>query len=285
MDISEHHSLGKFPQGSHDSWQFHFYSAEIDRFFSVRMWASTSVNQAWAWTVKSDGTEKEALAYLEKCEFSHPNSSSTAAKQDTIEFVFEELSNESHGGILTVSKPGSDLIKIDFAPRSTFFWAVPSRPEGVFHFPNLTASITYGGRTVKAFGYCKRYWGDYDGAWGYRFIQGCATDETKCFWTADATFGDDKYNYFKVLNAETGELVQAEKTDTYHNFKRGFWRPLEGPKMEVELKESATMEFMLTSSKQHSKLVERFGKVQLLKDGEIVFEGYGFNEVCFGTVF
>jgi len=80
-------------------------------------------------------------------------------------------------------------------------------------------------------------------------------------------------------------VFQAEKTDTYHNNQRAFWRPLEGPKMEVELKETAKMEFFLTSSKQHSKLVERFGRVQLKKDGEIVFNGFGFNEICFGTVF
>ena len=54
--------------------------------------------------------------------------------------------------------------------------------------------------------------------------------------------------------------------------------------MEAELTECAKMEFLLKSDKMYSKLVERFGRVQLKKDGEVVFSGCGFNEICFGTV-
>jgi hypothetical protein len=284
VEISQSHPLGAFPQGSHDTWQFHFFSSELERFFTVRLWASNSVRQAWAWTAKLDGGA-DTIAYTRSCSFSNI-AQSTIASDDSkgLKFVFEESDKTTHEGILTVSSSGTEAIKISFKPRATFFWHVPGQTQGVFHFPNLTATICYAGKEVHAFGYCKRYWGDYDGPWGYQFIQGIAADEKMSFWTADATFGDDEYNYFKVLNGETGELIQAEKTDTYHNNQRAFWRPLEGPKMEAELTECAKMEFFLTSDKQHSKLVERFGRVELKKDGKTVFKGFGFNEICFGTV-
>lgn len=38
-------------------------------------------------------------------------------------------------------------------------------------------------------------------------------------WTADATFGDDKYNYYKLLPAErhaAGELLESVSSDTYN---------------------------------------------------------------------
>jgi len=288
--VKENTSIGKFPLGSHDSWQFHFYSAQFNRFFSVRMWASNSVRQAWAWTSSLNNVtlNQEIIAYLQDATFSSATENETAAtesKQPGVSFTFTEISNILHEGKLVVSVDSSTVLEIDFSPRKTLFWQVPGQSDGVFHFPNLEATIKYQGHSVDAFGYCKRYFGDYEGAWGYQFIQGGAEDEKTFFWTADATFGDDEYNYFKVLNAETGEVFQAEKTDTYHNNQRAFWRPLAGPKMEVELQETAKMEFFLTSSKQHSKLVERFGRVQLKKDGEIVFNGFGFNEICFGTVF
>ena len=290
VSVNEHSSLGQFPLGSHDSWQFHFYSAELNRFFSVRMWASNSCRQAWAWTssLNAGESKQDMIAYLDDATFSSPNDKETVATQAShsgTSFTFSENSNVDHDGKLQVSIGNGSVLAIDFRPRKTLFWQVPGQTDGVFHFPNLEATIQYQGSSVHAYGYCKRYFGDYDGPWGYQFIQGGADDEKTFFWTADATFGDDEYNYFKVLNGETGEVIQAEKTDTYHNNQRAFWRPLEGPKMEVELQECAKMEFMLTSTKQHSKLVERFGRVTLKKDGEIVMNGFGFNEICFGIVF
>lgn len=284
VEISQSHPLGVFPQGSHDTWQFHFYCSELERFFTVRLWVSNSVRQAWAWTADLDGGA-DMIAYSRSCMFSTTGQSTIARDESKgLKFVFEESDKTTHAGILTVSSSGTEAIQISFKPRATFFWNVPGKTQGVFHFPNLTATISYAGKEVHAFGYCKRYWGDYDGPWGYQFIQGIAADEKMSFWTADATFGDDEYNYFKVLNGETGELIQAEKTDTYHNNQRAFWRPLEGPTMEAELSECAKTEFFLTSDKQHSKLVERFGRVELKKDGKTVFKGFGFNEICFGTV-
>ncbi len=231
---------------------------------------------------------QEVIAYLDECTFVSPTERKTVASKtgdDSVSFHFLESSNLTHAGELSVSVSSKCLLRINFTPRKVCFWQVPGQSEGVFHFPNLTATIEYEEKSVKAFGYCKRYWGSsYGPAWGYQFIQGGAEDEKTFVWTADATFGDEEYNYFKVLNGENGTIQEAQKTDTYHNNQRAFWRPLEGPKWEAELTPCGKMEFLLTSDKHHSKLVERFGRVELKKDGNTVFKGFGFNEICFGTV-
>jgi hypothetical protein len=284
--------LSSFPLASHDSWQFHFYSSELRRFFSIRYWMSTSVKQAWCWTVDLEGHGKEVIAYIEKAQFGFDGSQTTSAvavDSSSPTFSFTELSNITHEGALRVMSPeNTELIRIDFAPNSTYFWHVPGQKDGVFHFPDIMATIHYQGRETSAVGYCKRYWGNYDGPWGYQFIQGSADDKSKFFWTADATFGDDEYHYFKVHDGESNSLiVEANKLDTWHNNQRAFWRPSNDHQkgMEVELTPVATMEFFLKSDRQYSKLVERFGPVQLRnRDGSIVFNGYGFNEICFGTV-
>lgn len=284
-DIVQTTPLGAFPLGSHDSWQYHFYSYEHASYFSIRMWASTSVKQAWAWTVQADGSNKEMIAYLENCGFDESGNSFTIAHDGSGKmFKFTELSSETHEGVLEVSDGEDNLIRVEFLPGSVHSWHVPGRSEGVFHFPDISARITYKGKTSEAFGYCKRYWGDYDGPWGYQFIQGLAADKSKTFWTADATFADFEYNYFKVYDPTDKSLLSAEKVDTWHNNQRAFWRPIGGDRMEVELKEVAKMEFFLSSDKQHSKLVERFGSVELRKNEQSVFAGFGFNEICFGTV-
>jgi hypothetical protein len=290
-EINASHRLGAFPKASHDSWQFHFFSRKLNRFFSIRYWASNSVRQAWAWTANATSSEtsdceQSMIAHIDDCEFIQTSENCTKAIGPVtgLSFTFEETSNISHSGILSVKQNGLDILSIRFLPKSTQFWQVPGQTEGVFHFPYLSADLTFEGKTEHAFGYCKRYWGNYDGPWGYQFIQGIAESESASVWTADATFGDDEYNYFKIFNCADDSIQAAERIDTYHNNQRAFWRPLEGPKMEARLTECAKHEFHLKSNNMFSKLVERFGKVELFRDGELVFTGHGFNEICFGTV-
>jgi len=239
-----------------------------------------------------DGTDKKVLAHLENCCFNNSTKQETTATSPNgaFAFSFSEISNISHAGVLRVSqKCSGDILRVDFTPGSTHFWHVPGQTDGVFHFPDISAEISFEGFRHHAVGYCKRYWGNYDGPWGYQFIQGAAEDESKFLWTADATFGDDEYNYFKIFERSTKSITcMAEKIDTWHNNQRGFWRPADRNQpggMQVELTPIAKHEFYLKSDKQYSKLVERFGTIELKKDdGTLIFRGYGFNEICFGTV-
>ena len=75
-------------------------------------------------------------------------------------------------------------------------------------------------------------WTGYHGIYprhnGWRFIHGVASADgepsqlasapPRIVWTADATFGDDKYNYFKLLAPEahaSGALLESAAEDTY----------------------------------------------------------------------
>lgn len=283
--ITKDSSLASFPQGSHDSWQFHFFSFELNRAFSVRFWSSESVKHAWAWTAEMGSASPNSatmISHLSKCDFSHPDGTCTVAREASSpasSFKFTELSPISHSGSLSVIVSGAEELHIDFAPGSLQFWGVPGRNEGVFHFPDLSAKISFRGVTTDAIGYCKRYFGDYTGPWGYQFIQGIASNKSASVWTADATFGDDEYNYFKIYDIENKSITAGLPAETYHNNLRGFWK-----EKEIELTEKAKMEFHLKSDHQYSKLVERFGTIEMKQNGKTVWRGLGFNEKCFGTV-
>jgi len=80
-------------------------------------------------------------------------------------------------------------------------WQVPGQPDMVIHRPDLSAKVKLDGQQFDAVGYSKRYFGDYPEHWGYRFIHGTFPGMGhKFLWTADATFGDSKYNYFKLVD-------------------------------------------------------------------------------------
>ena len=109
----------------------------------------------------------------------------------------------------------------------------------------MTATLTAGGETHKGDGYSKRYYGPHYGpTWGYRFICGFATQDEGGYspngellptavWTADATFGPHKYNYFKVLESD-GDFLQAASTDTWQQLDAGY-AIVDGNKWTVEV--------------------------------------------------
>ena len=83
----------------------------------------------------------------------------------------------------------------------------------VIHRPAMSGTIAqWRGDEQRGYGYSKRYAAIYARYNAWRFIHGVATpagDATfgtssppSIVWTADATFGDDKYNYYKLLPAE-----------------------------------------------------------------------------------
>ena len=82
--------------------------------------------------------------------------------------------------------------------------------DNVIHRPDLRATAKINGKVLEGTGYSKRYYGLYPRFWGYRFYHGVTTDVVdgaSHFWTADAAFGDNKYNYWKVLGPEDGAAL------------------------------------------------------------------------------
>ena len=118
---------------------------------------------------------------------------------------------------------GRPELKIAAAQGHAFGWmpagseaatqvdGTPSVP--VIHRPAMSGTIAqWRGAEQRGYGYSKRYAAIYARYNAWRFIHGVATpagDATfdtssppSIVWTADATFGDDKYNYYKLLPAE-----------------------------------------------------------------------------------
>ena len=69
-------------------------------------------------------------------------------------------------------------------------------------------------------GYSKRYWGDYPRYWAYHFM--IHSGPERALGTADARFGDDKYNYFKVFGGENALALAAPTC--YHQGDRAYGR-------------------------------------------------------------
>merc|ERR1719499_1873471 len=111
-------------------------------------------------------------------------------------------------------------MKLKFKNKNVISWLPAGQGKNaVIHRPDLELTMEYKGQTLSGRGYSKRYFGEYGPHWGYRFIQSSWLDDDKFLWTADATFrlgdGEAKYNYFKLLDGRTGEIVQAQSEDTY----------------------------------------------------------------------
>lgn len=78
-------------------------------------------------------------------------------------------------------------------PRREFRWS--DTISIVIHQPDMQVEMVLDGETHHGAGYCKRYgWTPSPAHWGYRFIQGFLDDAEISIWTAEATFGTEKYD-------------------------------------------------------------------------------------------
>ena len=128
----------------------------------------------------------------------------------------------------------------------------------VIHRPQMTARVaSWRGEEVSGYGYSKRYYAVYPRHNGWRFIHGVSGPHLSgvvdsgagsgaapvapspdsptppsIVWTADATFGDYKYNYFKLLAPEghgSGQLRESAQararahTHTHTNLTHAHW--------------------------------------------------------------
>ena len=141
--------------------------------------------------------------------------------------------------------------------------------------------------TQKAIGYCKIYQGNYPKFWGYHFVHAFFPDYG-IVWSADATFGEEKYNYFKLLKtSQEGEqtFLQGENSyhrktsahcsienQTYHlNFGSETWGSWSG----IKRHKTSTME---------SNLRLKYKPAILEIDNQEVSKGVCIKESCFGTI-
>ena len=101
-------------------------------------------------------------------------------------------------------------------------------------------------------------------------------------WMADATFGDNKYNYFKVLT-DDGKFNQAAKQDTWQQADAGY-AIVDGNRWAVEVETLGEWwETMLENDAMKSNMQQRFCRLRFTYNGQVL-HGRAINERCYGTV-
>jgi len=192
----------------HDSLQYHFFLPGL--FVAGRIFHTRTLQQHSAWMYNVSKGEMielfapsyDAMVQKEGEEFLH------------VESEHLRILDSPDGGTFVAKASG---ITVSFRQKSAFSWLPAGQvKDAVIHRPDLHCTVEVGGQMLEGTGYSKRYYGLYPRFWGYRFIHGLTLcDEARgepaqrtCFWTADAAFGDNKYNYFKVLHP-SGNLTPA----------------------------------------------------------------------------
>lgn len=269
----------------HDSLQYHFFFPDAPGgavFVAGRVFHTVSLQQHSAWMYEA--------ATGKMTELFPPCYTALEQAQDAqrLDLRSEHLRilDSPEGGEFEVVAAG---IKILFKQCDVFMWLPAGQADnGVIHRPNLHCTATFGsGAPVAGSGYSKRYYGPYPRYWGYRFIHGVTTDGDPagptCFWNADAAFGDNKYNYFKVL-PPSGGLVSADTSDCWQQDTSGF-AVIDGVRHETRITPLCTWETIIggPGHNMESKMQNRYCGVELII-GESVRRGVAYNERCYGTL-
>eukprot|EP00397_Hematodinium_sp_SG-2012_P008059 GEMP01008113.1.p1 GENE.GEMP01008113.1~~GEMP01008113.1.p1 ORF type:complete len:884 (+),score=177.90 GEMP01008113.1:60-2654(+) len=267
---------GDHDSGVHDSLQFHFFHKEC--FFVFRIFGTKSLQRAWAWIAR------EADNWVPKVLFdSDEQNEKWISDPTSLKVTIGAFSiTENAGG---VQLQLGDKIMINAQEQEIKRWSVPGQLEEVIHRPDLAAKINFEGAELTCTGYSKRYYGPHYGPrWAYHFIQGhipgADTNRVSAIWTADARFGDNKYNYFKII--ENGKLSEGVRDTCYHQGYIGRC-VLNGEHHTVSVTPLGEQRTILKSAAMDSEMIET---VCILKynDGRNTRTGFGFYERCMGTL-
>jgi len=279
-----------FPQPAHDHLQFHFFAG--DKFVQARVFKTETLCRAWAWCYV-DGVKRvlfeadvpmistERGAKKPKMDGdSSEESISLKGENATMRVV-----DGSKGSIVITRDDGTEVLDIATETVTDKRWQVPGQPDMVIHRPDLTAQVKLDGQLFDAVGYSKRYFGDYPEHWGYRFIHGTFPGMGhKFLWTADATFGDSKYNYCKLVDGP--DFYEAPAESVYHQQQRA-WGSMPFGEAQVTLEPIVEKETLMKNTSMNSRMREIYGKltVTVKSNGmEEVWTGVGMNEINFGTL-
>ena len=152
----------------------------------------------------------------------------------------------------------------------------------VVHQPKMRVCLSLKGKNYEGVGYSKRYsWTPAPSYWGYRFIQGFVEEFQTCLWTAEATFGLNKYDYFKILTPENN-LITTPTDVSCHRKNGAFAITSDGP-LWVEIEPLSIWEVKLKSSKMNSFMQQRACRL-VLKSEDWQRTGYAINETCYGSL-
>jgi len=259
------HSFNNF---DHDSLQFHFFCDKL--IGACRIFYTNSLCHSSIW-IYNNNEMKEIFSS------SNPINSSNSKILDinVDNLTIKEIENKIFK--IELINPG-----ISISLQSVNLESWNDTRSKVIHLPNMKAEIKYKNKTYSGTGYSKRYsWKPSPIHWGYRFIQGFNKNDQSSIWTADATFGLNKYDYFKILKPD-GELINTFDDISFHrqNYMRA--KTTHG-NFKIELEEIGLWKVNLKSSKMDSLLQQRLCKFQAKLKNKKMF-GFAINETCYGTL-
>ena len=265
--------VGHFQFGltCHEGVQYNFFCD--GKYFAARIIESRSLRHQSAWVYDNGVVELlNEAAHMERIGTDH---------LDIRTPRFHMASDDAQGSIAVLSESSSPELEIKFTTPVSSSWAAPGEGAGL-HQPLIPCEVAYGGKTYSGIGYCKRYWFERDlEYWGWRFVEGEVGGAAAMLWTADATFGHSKYDYFKIATPD-GHVVAADNMHTHHRDDRAFGT-IDGTRYEVQIEEIAEWSTRLRTDNMDTKLRNRFCKMTVRHDGKEE-TGYAHNETGFGTV-
>ena len=303
-------TTGRKGEGVHDSLQYHFFLSGL--FLAIRVFHTSSLQSVTAWAYDYAEPESGAIELV--------NSYAPLAPQPGSGL---NLANDE----LAIVDDATDGGSIRIAPTSTAATAllaragVPVGPSGrpelvlaieqqghvyswvpvgasddlVIHRPQMRARLDgWRGAAPTGYGYSKRYHGIYARYNQWRFIHGVADTQgldappPAIVWTADATFGDKKYNYFKLLSGaahKSGEIIEASKSETYNQEDAGY-ATIDGKRYEAHVHEIASWHTIIGggAGQMEAKYENRLCELTLMTGDEQFTTGVAYNERYLGTL-
>jgi len=261
----------------HDSLQYHFFFPGI--FVAGRVFRTQTLEHHSAWMYDISENKMTELFATES-----ENMVQRAGADLDLESSHLLIKDTPDAGKFNLRGAGID---IDFRQNTVIQW-LPSgqTQDNVIHRPDLRATAKINGKVLEGTGYSKRYYGLYPRFWGYRFYHGVTTDVVdgaSHFWTADAAFGDNKYNYWKVLGPD-GSIQSAETADTWQQDTSAY-ALIGGQTHEIRAKPLCTWDCVIggPGKTMESKMQNRYCEVELIS-GDTTRRGIAYNERCYGTL-
>ncbi|CEM00678.1 unnamed protein product [Vitrella brassicaformis CCMP3155] len=296
--MSDYQPVFPVSAAHHDSLQYHFYFPST--FIALRLFYTQSLRHYSMWCAdlatgslqelinEQDGAQTKAVPLRvtgrEGLSLKAADEEGRSHQQLTI-----DDNKELHEISATLTDGRS--IKISFGSGPIHSWMTGDPEEVVIHRPVMPCQLTTNdGKTESGFGYSKRYsWASPPNHWCYRFVHALVPADQQAwrevYWTADAQFGDGKYDYFKRLtNAEGAQLEAA--ADSYHQHSRVVGLQMSGTeRVEVKLtREVCKWQADMRSGSMNSRMVQRLCECEVWVDGHLAHKGLALNEYCLGTL-
>jgi hypothetical protein len=266
--MSEQKSFGGY---DHDSLQYHFYCGDIVG--GCRLFHTNSLQHASLWVF--DGNTYR--------EFQNTNGRYDESADDRLFVRMGGLTFAAEGEDIVISldrDADGEIVTIRLTPVREVAWS--DTISKVVHQPMMEVELLLDGKTLKGVGYCKRYtWTPAPQHWGYRFIQGFVDEGQTSVWTAEATFGLEKYDYFKIMDRD-GDMLTTPDDISCHRLNGAYGLTSEGP-VRIMIEKLSTWDVLLNSDRMSSRMQQRACRMTVRSD---TWEKHGFaiNETCYGTL-